>query len=169
MLSKPLLQFDFNSPIGVVRITGDDELIHGIEFLDSDNCTAKSESPAIEKCIRQLDEYCSGSRKEFSVPVKLDGSDFQKRIWNLLMKIPYGQTISYLELAVRAGNRNVIRAAGHANGANKLPIIIPCHRVIGSNGNLIGYAGGLWRKEWLLRLERNESQPELFAEAQFFK
>jgi len=91
-----------------------------------------------------------------------EGTDFQKRIWKLLLDIPYGKTISYLNLAMKAGNRRLLRAVGHANGANKLAIIIPCHRVIGSNGKLIGYGGGLWRKKWLLHFESRAAQPELF-------
>ena len=113
------------------------------------------------KLQKQLSEYFSGSRKSFSMKLDLQGTEFQKRVWNELTKIPYGKTITYKELAVRLGNVKSIRAAGTANGANPIPIIIPCHRVIGSDGSLTGYAGGLEMKEKLLQLEGSR-EPNLF-------
>ncbi len=154
----------FKSPIGFIRISAEDEFISELMFIEHDQPLVKSESQVIKDCIAQLEEYFSGKRKIFSLPLNPKGTEFQKHIWTLLQEIPYGKTISYSDLAIKAGDINLTRAVGPANGANKIAIIIPCHRVIGSNGKLTGYAGGLWRKEWLLNLERRELQPELFNE-----
>ncbi|WP_257308504.1 methylated-DNA--[protein]-cysteine S-methyltransferase [Geothrix fuzhouensis] len=102
---------------------------------------------------RQLDSYFSGNLRDFNIPMLAAGTDFQRRVWKELQNIPYGQTISYLELARRLGDEKCIRAAARASGANPIAILIPCHRVIGSDGSLVGYAGGLDMKEFLLRLE----------------
>ena len=110
----------------------------------------------------QLKEYFKGERKEFDLPLEIEGTDFNKRVWNELLKIPYGKTISYKELATRLGDDKVIRAAAKANGDNPLPIVIPCHRVIGSDGTLVGYGGGLKIKEKLLILE-GVLEPNLFS------
>lgn len=107
----------------------------------------------LEDVTQQIDEYFSGRRKEFNVKITLEGTAFQIKVWNELMKIPYGTTISYKDLAIRIGNKNATRAVGSTNGKNMVGIIIPCHRVIGSNGKLTGYAGGLNRKKWLLEHE----------------
>lgn len=108
---------------------------------------------AIKNCIKQLNEYFNGKRTEFKIDTAQLGTEFQQAIWKELMKIPYGKTISYRELSKRIGNVKAIRAVGTANGNNSIAIIIPCHRVIGSNGDLIGYSGDLWRKKWLLEHE----------------
>jgi methylated-DNA-[protein]-cysteine S-methyltransferase len=113
-------------------------------------------------CFNQLEEYFERKRKTFELPLEIIGTDFQKIVWNALIKIKYGKTISYKELALRIGNVKKIRAVAQANGANPLPILIPCHRVIGSNGNLVGYGGGLDVKEKLLKLEGSRSL-ELFG------
>lgn len=102
---------------------------------------------------RQLEAYFSGNLRDFNIPFRVEGTDFQRRVWNELLKIPYGQAVSYLELARRLGDEKCIRAAARANGANPISILIPCHRVIGSDGSLVGYGGGLDMKEFLLRLE----------------
>ena len=102
---------------------------------------------------RQLEAYFSGNLRDFNIPFRVEGTEFQRRVWNELLKIPYGQAISYLELARRLGDEKCIRAAARANGANPISILIPCHRVIGSDGSLVGYGGGLDMKEFLLRLE----------------
>jgi methylated-DNA-[protein]-cysteine S-methyltransferase len=102
---------------------------------------------------RQLEAYFSGNLRDFNIPMQIEGTDFQRRVWKELLKIPYGQAISYLELARRLGDEKCIRAAARANGANPISILIPCHRVIGSDGSLVGYGGGLDMKEFLLRLE----------------
>ena len=102
---------------------------------------------------RQLEAYFSGNLRDFNIPMQVEGTDFQQRVWKELLRIPYGQAISYLELARRLGDEKCIRAAARANGANPISILIPCHRVIGSDGSLVGYGGGLEMKEFLLRLE----------------
>jgi len=112
-------------------------------------------SEVIEKTIVQMQEYFAGERKEFDIPLLMVGSDFQKSVWRELMQIPYGSTASYLELAKNLGNKNAVRAVASANGANAIAILIPCHRIIGSSGELVGYAGGLPAKKKLLELENN--------------
>lgn len=121
----------------------------------------RSDDPYLFGIFNQLKEYFAGTRKEFDVPLDVDGTDFQKRVWNELRKIPYGRTISYKTLSEKLGDVKAIRAVGKANGQNPVAIIIPCHRVIGANGSLVGYAGGLAIKEKLLHLE-GALNPELF-------
>ena len=139
------------SPVGPLAIYEDDECIVEIKFDKETEVNDTSE--LLDACEQQLSEYFKGQRSEFSLPVELRGTDFQKQVWTELQKIPYGKTISYSELAIRLGDIKTIRAAGSANGKNKLPILIPCHRVIGKNGSLVGFAGGLDTKKWLLRRE----------------
>ena len=127
----------------------------------------KSESELIPNditklTVQELNEYFSGTRKVFNVPLEPDGTDFRKKVWLALSDIPYGKTISYKELAIRLGDLKAIRAVGTANGANPIPVIIPCHRVIGSNGDLTGYAGGLPIKKKLLDLENPSPQISIF-------
>jgi methylated-DNA-[protein]-cysteine S-methyltransferase len=107
----------------------------------------------MHQCTEQLIEYFHGKRRQFDLPVHQDGTDFQVRVWNKLMDIEYGKTISYMDLAKRLGDPKVIRAAATTNGKNKIAIIVPCHRVIGSDRSLTGYSGGMWRKKWLLQHE----------------
>ena len=120
------------------------------------------ENDVILKAKNQLYEYFDGNRIEFNVPLQLVGTDFQKKVWNLLMKIPFGKTISYLDLAKMLGDPNATRAVAAANGKNPIAIIIPCHRVIGSDGSLTGYAGGLGNKRMLLSFESKIQSPSLF-------
>ena len=112
-------------------------------------------SEVIDKTIKQMQEYFAGERKAFDIPLLMVGTDFQKSVWEGLMQIPYGTTASYLELAQNIGNEKAVRAVASANGANAIAILIPCHRIIGSNGDLVGYAGGLPAKKKLLELESN--------------
>ena len=153
-------------PIGKIKISGTDQFIAAAEFRDTAEPDFTGEiPPLLKECAAQLLGYSVGSRTEFNLPIQQAGTDFQQKVWNELTKIPYGKTISYHELAKRLGDEKVIRAAGTANGKNNLAIIVPCHRVIGSDGSLTGYAGGLFRKEWLLRLEGSwppGGQTELF-------
>jgi len=107
----------------------------------------------IHQCTEELIEFFAGRRKVFTVPVHQEGTDFQKRVWSELLEIPFGKTISYLDLSKKLGDPKAIRAAASANGKNKIAIIVPCHRVIGSDKTLVGYSGGLWRKKWLLQQE----------------
>ena len=121
------------------------------KILESEYKEGKSD--IIDETIRQLTEYFSGTRRNFDIPVLLAGSDFQEKVWNELIKIPYGQINSYLELAKKVGNEMTVRAVASANGANAISIIVPCHRIIGSDGSLTGYAGGIEAKRKLLKLE----------------
>ena len=147
----------YQSPIGVLKINIQNGFINEINFHNGDEITEEvlstNDQNIFEKCKLQFDEYFSGKRKNFDLPVRQKGTEFQQKVWNELLNIPYGKTISYLQLSQRIGNVKSIRAAGSANGRNNLSIVVPCHRVIGSNGSLTGYAGGLWRKQWLLEHE----------------
>nr|HMT11777.1 methylated-DNA--[protein]-cysteine S-methyltransferase [Ignavibacteria bacterium] len=108
----------------------------------------------LEQCIDELKEYLAGYLKSFKVPIEYPGTDFQVKVWNELRKIPYGTTVSYIDLAEKVGVKNASRAVGTANGMNRIAIILPCHRVVNKDGRLGGYGGGLWRKQWLIDLER---------------
>lgn len=151
----------FISPIGFVSIKATENHITEIIFVEKEPILT-SPSDLTTECKNQLLDYFSGKRKKFTIPLFAEGTEFQKRVWNKLLEIPYGETISYFELAHRLGNAKVIRAAGHANGQNPISIIIPCHRVIGKNGKLVGYGGGLHRKEWLLKHELQVSSEDHF-------
>jgi len=151
----------YKSPIGNLRIISNDRDIIKIEF--TNDFFKMSMTPfQIQNCISQLDEYFRGERKEFSVEINPSGTEFQSKVWNLLKKIPYGKTLSYLELSKQFGDEKAIRAIASANGKNPIPIIIPCHRVIGNDGKLTGYAGGLLKKQWLLEHEGAIKQRSLF-------
>jgi len=113
----------------------------------------------LEKTRKQLDEYLNGNRKEFDIPLLMVGTDFQRRVWDALMRVPYGATSTYGQIAEDTGSPRAVRAVGNANRANPISIIVPCHRVIGSNGELTGYGGGLFLKKWLLRLEQGDTRP----------
>lgn len=152
----------YQSPVGILEINILDGHINEILFIDKEdeikmNNSSGNISPKdkiiLKKCTQQLDEYFSGKRNEFDFPMAQKGTPFQLKVWDELMNIPYGKTISYLQLSKNIKNEKAIRAVGTANGRNNLPIVVPCHRVIGSNGSLTGYGGGLWRKQWLLEHE----------------
>lgn len=144
----------FTSPVGTLKITTDDTQILGLDFInDSIPQTKQIESPIAQECIEQLTEYFSHQRQDFNLPLSPQGTTFQKLAWSALQSIPYGQTTSYGEQAKNIGKIKAVRAVGTANSKNPIAIIIPCHRVIGKNGKLTGYAGELWRKEWLLKHE----------------
>jgi methylated-DNA-[protein]-cysteine S-methyltransferase len=139
--------------------------VSAITFLDEETGIAdiNADLPTcISECISQLDEYFARKRKSFSFALNPEGTEFQKKVWKALLDVPFGHTGTYLKLAKQLGDANLIRAVGGANGKNPIAIVVPCHRIIGSNGNMIGYAGGLWRKEWLLNFERAEQQESLF-------
>jgi len=135
---------------------------HFIEDHESAPIKTHHKVNEIATAILQFKHYFEGTRETFSIPLRPEGSNFQKRVWNELAKIPFGKTVSYQEVANRLGNPKVIRAAASANGKNPIAIIIPCHRVIGSDGSLTGYAGGLHRKKWLLAHESPVKQTSLF-------
>ena len=124
-----------------------------MEFLDNPKDEPENSNAYLEKCKRQLDEYFACKREQFDLNLEPDGNEFQFKVWNELIKIPYGKTISYFEQSRRIGDVKSIRAVAKANSQNKIPIIIPCHRVIGTYGSLVGFGGGLWRKKWLLEHE----------------
>ena len=151
----------FSSPVGLLLIEADDEAIASLSFQEKQEEQIQS-CAVIKKCIEELKEYFSGERKSFDVPLAPLGTPFQQEVWNQLLKIPFAKTISYLQLARQLGDEKKIRAAGTANGKNPIAIIIPCHRVIGSDGNMVGYGGGLWRKKWLLELESGAQQVGMF-------
>lgn len=145
----------YMSKIGMLEISGNEEGISSINFTEGNILPATENEihPCLIDCIDQLNRYFEGNLKEFNLKLNIQGTDFQKKVWNELMKIPYGKTVSYLHIAKSIGNEKAVRAVGGANNKNKIPIIIPCHRVIGNDGRLIGYAGGLHIKEWLLKHE----------------
>ncbi|WP_413366559.1 methylated-DNA--[protein]-cysteine S-methyltransferase [Lysinibacillus sp. 3P01SB] len=150
-------KIDYESPIGIVEIIGNHEAVSSILFSEGDTVKnlVQAETPAVLlECCNQLDEYFNGQRQEFTFPYHYEGTNFQKAVWDTLTTIPYAATASYKDIATSIGNGKAIRAVGSANGKNKLSIVIPCHRIIGSSGKLTGYAGGLWRKEWLLQHEK---------------
>ncbi len=144
-----------SSPLGPLKITATNDHISSITFAEEpkNNDHHQNENDLIKHCKTQLDQYFSGSLKQFTFPMSPEGTPFQKDVWSGLQTIEYGKTVSYLQLSKNLGNPKAIRAVGTANGMNKIVIAIPCHRVIGSNGNLIGYSGKLWRKKWLLEHE----------------
>lgn len=144
----------YKSEIGFLRAIGSDDRLHELEFTDLKSAPHSEVPACLQECFGQLDEYFKGSRDRFTLNLKPQGTDFQQSVWQQLVKIPFGQTTSYLNIATAIGNKKAIRAVGAANGRNRIPIIIPCHRVIGSDGSLIGFGGGIWRKEWLLKHEK---------------
>jgi methylated-DNA-[protein]-cysteine S-methyltransferase len=150
-----------DSPLGAIKVSVADEGITSVLFTD-ENGTSDNH-PHLIQAIAQLEEYFANKRNTFDLPLAPQGTDFQKRVWNELLTIPFGKTTTYLTMAKRLGDEKVIRAAASANGKNPIAIIIPCHRVIGSDGKLTGYAGGLWRKEWLLKHEGATAQNDLFS------
>lgn len=151
-----MIKTTYNSPLGQLLLAAEDEYITGLYFADKDESPGTA-SAVINTCIKELDAYFSGKLKNFTVPIKPKGTDFRMKVWAALMTIPYGETISYKELAELIGQPTAIRAVGGANHHNPISIIIPCHRVIGTDGKLTGYGGGLGNKEILLNLERQNN------------
>ena len=149
----------YNSPIGLIEITGARNSLASLYFVNEKTSGDKS-NDYLEMCIAQIDEYFQGKQTKFDINLKPEGTDFQKRVWDELLKTKYGKTLSYNELSVLLGDKNAIRAVANANAKNRISLIIPCHRVIGSDGSLTGYGGGLWRKKWLLEHERKYSNVE---------
>ncbi|MEO6522322.1 MAG: methylated-DNA--[protein]-cysteine S-methyltransferase [Mucilaginibacter sp.] len=141
------------TPLGTARITETGGFISAISILDNNPDEEQTTSPVLKQATKQLDEYFAGTRKEFDFPIKQQGTDFQQMVWNELMNIGYAKTISYTQQSERMKNPLAIRAIAAANGKNNLWVVVPCHRVIGASGDLTGYAGGLWRKKWLLEHE----------------
>ncbi|MBS1564849.1 MAG: methylated-DNA--[protein]-cysteine S-methyltransferase [Bacteroidetes bacterium] len=146
----------YTSPVGLLRLSSTGACISEVHFCN-DAAEMREDDPAappmLNKCRQELIEHFQKRRKVFEVPVNQEGTPFQLQVWGELLNIPYGKTISYLTLSKRLGDPKAIRAAASTNGKNRIAIIVPCHRVIGSNNDLVGYGGGLWRKKVLLELE----------------
>lgn len=145
----------YQSPLGFIKITGTASAVTEVSFVDKPGNNAENPSEIVKKCLFELDQYFKGELRVFTVPIEQLGTVFQKKVWNELKTIPYGETVSYIHIAREIGDPLSVRAVGTTNGKNAIAIIIPCHRVIGANGKLVGYAGELWRKKWLLEHERN--------------
>lgn len=145
---------NYDSPIGTIGITANSEEIIELSFLEQPLPESADIPEGLKACVKQIDEYFLGHRTQFSLNLKPKGTAFQQRVWRQLEKIPFGKAVSYGEIARSIGQPTACRAVGNANGRNPIPIIIPCHRVIGSNGHLAGYGSGIWRKEWLLNHEK---------------
>lgn len=150
-----------NTPLGTAKIKGDENGISVISILQEGEIS-KTIPLELKDAVKQLQEYFDGKRTKFTFALNPKGTDFQQKVWKALLEIPYGKTTSYLELTKKLGDVKAIRAVASANGKNPLWIVVPCHRVIGSDGSLTGYAGGLWRKKWLLEHENPSTQQSLF-------
>ena len=150
------------TPLGTAKIVGNRNGIVEISILDEVYPATENPAESLKECMVQLEEYFNGIRKIFSVKLNPSGTDFQKKVWAELLHIPFGKRISYMKQTLRLGDEKAIRAVASANGKNPIWIIIPCHRVVGSDGSLTGYAGGIWRKEWLLEHESPSGQTSLF-------
>lgn len=150
------------SPLGFTKITGDETGIASIAILNSEEKETHIIPLELQECAHQLNEYFEGERTQFDLKLNPEGTEFQQKVWRALQTIPYGKTCSYLELSKQLGDVKAIRAVANANGKNPLWIVVPCHRVIGSDGSLTGYAGGLHRKKWLLDHENPYKQQSLF-------
>lgn len=147
----------FASDIGIIELKGTKYGLTSVQCVEKVEQSSATLFECVEKGKQQLGEYFSGNRQEFDLEVLLNGTDFQLKIWKQLLQIPYGQTVSYKQLAEKSGNVYASRAVGNANNRNRIAIIIPCHRVISADGSISGYAGGVWRKRWLLNFEEAES------------
>lgn len=150
------------TPLGICAITGDKNGVSVIHVLDREHTLSKEIPSVLKEAVLQLNEYFNGTRTAFSFKLNPSGTEFQKTVWQELQNIPFGKTVSYLDVTKKLGDVKAIRAVASANGKNPLWIVVPCHRVIGSNGSLTGYAGGLWRKKWLLEHENPSAQQALF-------
>lgn len=150
-----------NSPLGITKIVGDENGVAIISVL-AEGEISKTIPKELKIAVTQLQEYFDGKRKDFDFKLNPKGTDFQKKVWQELLNIPFGKTMSYMDLSKKLGDVKAIRAVASANGKNPLWIVVPCHRVIGTDGSLTGYAGGLWRKKWLLEHETPSNQQSLF-------
>lgn len=149
------------TPLGIARIEGNEDGIAVISVIDQGDTS--SEIPdVLTEAVTQLNDYFEGKRNDFTFRLNPSGTEFQQKVWKGLLEIPFGKTMSYLELSKKLGDVKAIRAVASANGKNPLWIVVPCHRVIGTDGSLTGYAGGLWRKKWLLEHENPLKQQSLF-------
>jgi methylated-DNA-[protein]-cysteine S-methyltransferase len=149
------------TPLGIAMIVGDENGVSVISVQDSGAVSERIPSELLQ-VVSQLNDYFEGKRNHFDFPLNPEGTPFQQKVWSALLEIPFGKTVSYLELSKKLGDVKAIRAVASANGKNPLWIVVPCHRVIGTDGSLTGYAGGLWRKKWLLEHENPTTQQSLF-------
>jgi len=149
----------YKSPLGPIEIIGNQDSILSLDFVEEIQPNDGELTFCVKECLKQIDEYFKRERQEFFLNLQPAGTEFQKSVWRQLEEIPYGKTTSYGAIADTLAKPNASRAVGSANGKNPIAIIIPCHRVIGSDGSLTGYGGGLWRKRWLIGFERGEVQP----------
>ena len=153
----------WQSPIGWLKLSATDEAVSQIRFIDDElkptelQLVSVAESHTLQQALQQLREYFAGSRRDFDFPMINLGTPFRQQVWQALIDVPYGYTASYKDIAHRIGNPKAVRAIGSANHHNSLWLVVPCHRVIGSSGQLVGYGGGLWRKEWLLAHEKKHT------------
>lgn len=145
-----------NSPLGVIEVVCSSDALLSVSYVE--NLSENDNNELLEKVLLQLTEYFNGKRTNFDIPVHFSGTEFQKKAWLELINIPFGDTIYYQEQAIKIGKPKAIRAIGSANSKNKISIIVPCHRVIGKSGDLVGYAGGLSRKKWLIEHEKRIQQ-----------
>ncbi|MDX8552074.1 methylated-DNA--[protein]-cysteine S-methyltransferase [Tenacibaculum sp. 1B UA] len=152
----------YKTPIGITKIEGNENGIQSISVIDDDIENPTKVPTCLQECVTQLDEYFAGTRTAFDLKLNPKGTVFQQSVWDELLNIPFGRTRSYLEQTKRLGDVKAIRAVASANGKNPIWIVIPCHRVVGSDGSLTGYAGGVWRKKWLLEYESGAKQQTLF-------
>ena len=152
------------TPLGTARIIGDENGISTISVSDEGEISATIPM-VLQEAVFQLDDYFEGKRINFTFKLNPSGTEFQQKVWQELLEIPFGKTMSYLELSKKMGDVKAIRAVASANGKNPLWIVVPCHRVIGTDGSLTGYAGGLWRKKWLLEHENPTTQQSLFGDS----
>lgn len=149
------------TPLGIAKIMGNEIGISIISILDEGEFSATIPN-VLQEAVSQLNDYFGGKRNNFTFKLNPSGTEFQQKVWKGLLEIPFGKTMSYLELSKKLGDVKAIRAVASANGKNPLWIVVPCHRVIGTDGSLTGYAGGLWRKKWLLEHENPTTQQSLF-------
>ena len=147
----------FSSPIGVVEMTGTETAVLSVHFSERKRAETSEWTPALATGLRELGEYFAGTRRTFTLNLQPQGTEFQRDVWAALLEVPYGRTASYGEIARVVGRPAASRAVGAANGQNPIAVIIPCHRIVGADGGLTGYGGGLWRKEWLLAHERRHA------------
>jgi methylated-DNA-[protein]-cysteine S-methyltransferase len=149
------------TPLGIAKISGDDNGIAAISILEEGETTKKIPK-VLKEAVNQLQDYFNGKRTTFDFKLNPHGTEFQQKVWQALLEIPFGKTVSYMDITKKLGDVKAIRAVASANGKNPLWIVVPCHRVIGTDGSLTGYAGGLWRKKWLLEHENPSTQQSLF-------
>jgi methylated-DNA-[protein]-cysteine S-methyltransferase len=162
-LEKIMETVYINSPLGITKIIGDENGVAVISVSDvGSNEISETIPEVLQDAVSQLDEYFEGKRTDFNLKLNPKGTEFQQKVWQALLEIPYGKTVSYMDQTKKLGDVKAIRAVASANGKNPLWIVVPCHRVIGTNGSMTGYAGEIWRKKWLLEHENPTKQQSLF-------